>query len=164
MLPRSVPNETLELIIEAPDYRFKQRVEELWIRDRRRQIDWAKSIDDPNWRLFDPGRNRTGMVGMERRDAIRGAPEEAVIESQFPQLIKARLIPYRFTDIMWLTNQHKCKAHQEVCRPRHLRESHGIEIPVQRWLERYQRRSRPAWEMHPVDVDVANTYSLVIDL
>jgi hypothetical protein len=61
ILPKSTPQEIIDLLIEPADYRLQHRLESIWFADKRRQSFFQQTFGDPNWKLFSPIRNRIGM-------------------------------------------------------------------------------------------------------
>jgi hypothetical protein len=140
VLPRSLPNEILDNLIEPADHRWRRKSERMWLGDRIRRRYWAEVFQDPNFQLFEPTKYKEGLPGMSRRDQIRVAVSEPDTLPQFARQPKPRYIPKGFVDLMWLLNTHKCKAHDTVCRRGHLLEDHSIRIPIGEWLQRYQTK------------------------
>lgn len=141
LLPRSLPHDILNLLIEPADNRWRRKFEGMWLRDVRHRNYWIELFDFPNFELFDKSKDIADIPGMERRDEIRTATAEPGLLPAFPRQPKPRTIPANFTDLMWTINQHKCKDHKSTCRQRHLKE-HNIDLPLKNWLAQHQDKEQ----------------------
>ena len=74
-LPRSLPHETLNLLIEPADHRWKRKFEQMWLADKLRLRVWTTYLNSQAFQLFDSSKDIKGVRGMERRDELRAATQ-----------------------------------------------------------------------------------------